>query len=104
MTCPTPSALNSNSRGKPRFELGKLGRGGRWCRSRCRSGRILLNSLQPGCHLLWPEKVSLPANRQGTFEDFKQILESERVSETLCEMAGDIVLALPLNLGRIGTG
>ncbi len=97
MTCPTPSALNSNSRGKPSFDLGELGRGGRWCRSRCRSGCILLNSLQPGCHLIRCEHVSLAANCQGTFEDVELLLEGERVSER----AGDIVLSLPLNLWRI---
>ena len=61
----------------------------------------MLNSLQPGCHLLRREHVSLAANCQRTFEDFEQFLESERVSETMSETGVDIVLALPLNLWRI---
>ena len=92
--------LSSRSKGKPRFELSELGK----VRCCCRNGRTLLNSLQPGCHLLRGKHVSLPTNRQGTFEDFEQFLESKRVSVTMSEPAGDIDLALQFNLGRVGTG
>jgi hypothetical protein len=55
----------------------------------------VLNSLQPGCHLLRCEHVSLATNRQRTFEDFEQFLERERVCATVPETAVDIVLAAP---------
>src|ERR671913_1349996 len=88
-------ALSSKSGGKPRFKLGELrlvGSGRRW-------DRALLNRLQPSRYLLRCEHVSLPANRQGTLEDFQHFVERETVSETL----GDIGLALPLDLRRICT-
>src|ERR671912_118334 len=92
--------MSSSSRSKPRFELGELrlvGSGRGW-------DRALLNRLQPGCHLLRRDHVSLTANRQRTFEDFELLLECERVTATMSETPGDIVLALPLNLWRVRAG
>jgi hypothetical protein len=59
------------------------------------TGRILLNHLHPGLHLVRRQRVSLPSNGQYTLQYRDAVPEQETSSQART----DISLPLPLHLG-----
>lgn len=86
----------SKGRGKPLLDLAELEVVSHQRRSLC----TLLDSIQPGLHLLCCQHVSLPSDGQCTLQDLKAILPAYAASQVL----GDIDLPLSLSLFCIGAG